>query len=84
MITALLVGCTWMLCTDFYDLIPLCWCRNSARKVVLFSRPAEAIDFLSVVARLPLYQIIFPGILGEKWRTLLPGYSPCPLPDHFS
>lgn len=51
---------------------------------MLFSRPAEAIDFLSVVARLPLYQIIFPGILGEKWRTLLPGNSLCPLPDRFS
>lgn len=51
---------------------------------MLFSRLAEAIDFLSVVAWLPLYQIIFPGILGEKWRTLLPGYSPCPLPDRFS
>lgn len=50
---------------------------------MLSSRSSEAIDFLSVVARVALYQIIFPGILGEKWRTLLPNHSPCPLPDLF-
>lgn len=80
MIKALFLGC--ILIVRFWLILTLLTQYSSfARKLVLLSRTSEAIDSLSVVTPVPLYPRIFPGILGEKWCTPLPGHSLCPSPD---